>query len=91
LWKNLLGSRLAANFAGTEHAAFSDWIWLANTAIEAGPMGPEKAMAAVRDYVAAFLDASLRQESPKRLLTGPSPDYPGVTLTTQQQSLCPEE
>ena len=91
LWKNLLGPRLAANFAGTEHAAFSDWIWLANTAIEAGPMGPEKAMAAVRDYVAAFLDASLRQESPKKLLTGPSPDYPGVTLTTQQQSLCPEE
>jgi S-formylglutathione hydrolase FrmB len=91
LWKNLLGPRLAANFAGTEHAAFSDWIWLADTAIETGPMGPEKTMAAVRDYVAAFLDASLRQESPKRLLTGPSPDYPDVTLTTQQQSLCPEK
>ena len=91
LWKNLLGPRLAANFAGTEHAAFSDWVWLADTEIETGPMGPEKAMAAMRDYVAAFLDASLRQKSPNRLLTGPSPDYPDVTLTTQQQSLCPEK
>jgi pimeloyl-ACP methyl ester carboxylesterase len=91
LWKNLLGPRLAANITGTEHAAFSDWIWLANTAIETGPMGPEKTTAAVRDYVAAFLDASLRQESPSRLLTGPSPDYPDVTLTAQQQSLCPEK
>ena len=91
LWKNLLGPRIAANIRGTEHAAFSDWIWLADTAVETGPMGPEKTMSALRDYVAAFLDASLRQESPRSLPTASLPDYPDVTLITGQQSLCPEK
>jgi dienelactone hydrolase len=91
LWSNLKGLRLAVNLRGSEHVALSDWIWLAKDAIETGPMGPEKTMTAVRDYVAAFLDANLRamalNPTQERLLTGPSSDYPGAAVTTQEQRL----
>jgi hypothetical protein len=40
------------------------------------PLGPEKTMTAVRDSIAAFLDANLRamtlDPTQERLLTGPS-------------------
>lgn len=88
LWTNLDGPRLAVNFQGSEHVTFSDWIWLAKSNIQTGPMGPEKTMSAVRDYVAAFLDANLRNELPSPLLNGPSLDYPDVAVTTSEQSLC---
>jgi hypothetical protein len=68
--------------------ALSDWIWLAKDAIETGPMGPEKTMAAVRHYVTAFLDANLRGKASDALLTGPSSDYPDAVVTTQEQPLC---
>lgn len=80
LWNSLEGPRLAVNLSGCEHVAFSDWIWLAKDAIETGPMGPEKTMSAVRDYVAAFLDANLRGEQPNSLLSGSSPDYPDAVV-----------
>jgi hypothetical protein len=67
---------------------FSDWIWLAKSNIQTGPMGPEKTMSAVRDYVAAFLDANLRNELPSPLLHGPSFDYRDVAVTASDQSLC---
>jgi pimeloyl-ACP methyl ester carboxylesterase len=88
LWSNLNGPRLAVNLQGSEHVALSDWIWLAKDAIEAGPMGPEKTMAAVREYVAAFLDTYLRGEPMNPLLTRPSPDYPHAAVITQEQSMC---
>ena len=88
LWVNLEGPRLAVNFQGSEHVTFSDWIWLAKSSIQTGPMGPEKTMSAVRDYVAAFLDANLRNELPSPLLHGPSFDYPDVAVTASDQSLC---
>jgi hypothetical protein len=88
LWNNLQGPRLAVNLRGTEHVAFSDWIWLTKDAVETGRMGPEKTMAAMRDYVAGFLDANLRGEPTDPLLTGPSPNYPDAEVITQEQSLC---
>jgi len=80
LWNSLEGPRLAVSLTGCEHVAFSDWIWLAKDAVRTGPMGPEKTMSAVRDYVAAFLDANLRGEPASPLLNGPSSDYPDATV-----------
>jgi hypothetical protein len=88
LWSDLLGPRLAVNLRGAEHVTPSDLVWLAKGAIKTGPMGPEKTIAAVRDYVAAFLDANLRGKPVGRLLTGSSPQYPDVNLVTQEQTLC---
>lgn len=71
-----------------EHLTPSDAVWLAKGAIKAGNMGPDKAIAAIRDYVAAFLDANLLGKPPDRVLTGPSPDYPDAVVTTGNESLC---
>jgi predicted dienelactone hydrolase len=88
LWNNLAGPRTAVSLRGVEHVAFSDWIWLTSRSVQAGPMGPERTMQAVRDYVATFLDANVRGESPSSLLTGPSSLYPDATVTSGDQPLC---
>jgi dienelactone hydrolase len=88
LWRNLQGPRLAVSLQGTEHVALSDWIWLAKDSVQTGPMGPQKTMSAVRDYVAAFLDRTLRGEPADPLLNGASPNYPDAKVTPQDQALC---
>jgi dienelactone hydrolase len=88
LWSNLQGSRLAVSLQGTEHVALSDWIWLTKDAVHTGPMGPQKTMSAMRDYIAAFLDANLRGEPADPLLAGPSQNYPDARVTGQNQWLC---
>ncbi len=88
LWSDLLGPRLAVNLRGAEHVTPSDLVWLAKGAIKAGTMGPDKAIAAIRDYVAAFLDTNLLGKPSVRLLTGPSSDYPDAAITTRGESLC---
>jgi hypothetical protein len=88
LWRNLQGPRLAVSLQGTEHVALSDWIWLAKDAVQTGPMGPQKTMSAVRDYVATFLDRTLRGEPADPLLSGGSPNYPDAKVTLQDQALC---
>ncbi len=90
LWDNLLGPRVAVNFPGTEHITPSDAVWLAKYAVKTGDMGPDKTVEAVRNYIAAFLEANLRGKPLDSLLTGPSLDYPDVTVITQEQSLCSE-
>jgi len=90
LWKNLQGPRLAVNLRGTEHVALSDWIWLTKDAVQAGPMGQERTMDAVRDYVAAFLDANLRDDPSAFPLSGLSMVYSDTILTRQDQPLCRE-
>jgi hypothetical protein len=62
-------------------------VWLAKGAIKAGAMGPDETIAAVRSYIAAFLDTNLRGKPFDPLLTGPSSDYPDVEVTTQKQPL----
>jgi dienelactone hydrolase len=91
LWGDLQGPRLAVNLIGAEHVAPSDEVWLTTDLIKTGDMGPERMMAAVRDYIAAFLDANLRGQPSNSLLTGPSTEYPGVTVTMQNEPLsgCP--
>ena len=68
----------------------SDLVWLAKGAVKTGPMGPEKTIAAVRDYIAAFLDTNVRGRPLDPLLTGPSAEFPDAEVTTQKQSLCGE-
>ena len=90
LWSHLAGPRFAVNLEGAEHLTTSDAVWLARGAIKTGTMGPDKAVAAVRDYIAAFLDVNLRNKALESLLTGPSLDYPDAAITIQTQSLCSE-
>jgi predicted dienelactone hydrolase len=90
LWSSLRGPRFAVNLEGAEHLTTSDAVWLARDAIKTGTMGPDKAVSAVREYVAAFLDANLQGKAPEPLLAGPSADYPDAVVTTQTQSLCTE-
>jgi predicted dienelactone hydrolase len=88
LWTDLRGPRLAVNLEGAEHVTPSDAVWLAKYAVRTGAMGPEKTIEALRNYIAAFLDANLRGEPFDPLLRGPSSDYPDAAVTTQKQLLC---
>jgi len=87
LWSNLQGPRLTIILQGTEHVALSDWIWLTKDAVQTGPMGPQKTMSAIRDYVAGFLDTNLRGEPGNPLLGGPSIEYPDALIGAPQQRL----
>lgn len=88
LWASLQGPRLAVNLVGSEHIAASDAVWLARNAVATGNMRPEQTVAAVRDYVAAFLDAHLRGSAHEHLLSGSSTDYPDVVVTAANQPAC---
>jgi dienelactone hydrolase len=87
LWNSLHGPRLAVNLRGSEHVTPSDLIWLAPGAVETGTMGAQKTIAAVRNYIAAFLDANLSDITPDTLLTGSPAEYPDVVVTTRNQPL----
>ena len=88
LWSSLRGPRVFVNLNGAEHLTPSDAVWLAKFAIQTGSMGPELTVSAIRDYVAAFLDANLRQRPQDPLLTGPSANYPDAVVTTKDQTMC---
>ncbi|HKU22469.1 MAG TPA: alpha/beta fold hydrolase [Terriglobales bacterium] len=88
LWNGLRGPRVAVNLKGAEHVTPSDAVWLARHAIKTGSMGPDNTVAAVRSYVAAFLDANLRGLPASRLLRGTSRAYPDAVVTTQKQFPC---
>jgi dienelactone hydrolase len=88
LWTALRGPRMAVNLKGADHLTPSDALWLTKGAVKSGEMGPDKTVAAIREYVAAFLDVNLRAKPMVPLLTGPSPDFPDAVVTTQEQSVC---
>jgi pimeloyl-ACP methyl ester carboxylesterase len=90
LWSGLRGPRLALNLKGSEHLTPSDAVWLANGAINTGTVGMEKTVAAMRNYIAAFLDVNLTGKPTDLVLTGLSSDYPDVEVTTSAQSPCGE-
>ncbi len=90
LWGDYPGPRFAVNLKGAEHVTPTDAVWLAEGAIKTSPMGPEKTIAAVRDYIAAFLDTNLGSKPFDPLLAGPSSDFPDAQVTTQKQLLCGE-
>jgi predicted dienelactone hydrolase len=81
LWRKLRGQRFALNLRGAEHVAPSDLVWLARSAINSGRMTPEQAVAALRDSVAAFLDASLLGSPVDALLIRRSARFPGLEVT----------
>ena len=85
LWSKLQGPRLAVNLERSEHITPTDLVWLARGAVKTGGMSPEAAIAAMRDYIAAFLDAYLQGRPPDRLLTQRSAAYPDAELTLPQQ------
>jgi len=78
------------NLRGAEHLPPSDAVWLAKGAIKTGTMGTDKTIAAMRDYVAAFLDANLRERPLDPLLAGPPSVYPDAVVTSRDGTLCPE-
>jgi len=90
LWGELRGPRLAVNLRASEHVTPTDAVWLAKGVIKTGTAGTEKTVAAIRDYIAAFLDVNLTGKSSDPLLAGPSADYPDADVTTPTRSLCGE-
>jgi hypothetical protein len=84
----LHGTRLALNFKGSEHLTPSDAVWLVKGAVQTGTVGMESTVAAIRNYIAAFLDTNLNGDSADGLLQGTSADYPDVEVTTQTESPC---
>jgi dienelactone hydrolase len=94
LWGNLHGPRIAIQLRGGEHLTPSDLVWLTKSlpglAVATGGMGPDKTVAAIRNYVAAFFDSVLIEKSEARLLSVRSSDYPDALVTTTGQSLCPQ-
>jgi dienelactone hydrolase len=91
LWSNLRGPRLGVKLPGAEHLAPSDSVWLAKGMVKTGGLSPDKTIAVLRNYIAAFLDANLRGQPMNTLLTGQSPDFPDVVVTTQAQLACGEK
>jgi dienelactone hydrolase len=87
LWKNLCGARLAVNLPGAEHLTPSDLVWLAKGGIRVGAMGTDKTIGAVRDYIAAFLDANFRGQALDSTLGRLSSEYPDAVVTKQKQSM----
>jgi dienelactone hydrolase len=88
LGSRLRGPQFVVNFPGAEHVTPSDAVWLAKGAVKTGNMGPEKTIAAVRDYIATFLDANLGGERLSPMMIGLSADYPDVVVAMREQSLC---
>jgi pimeloyl-ACP methyl ester carboxylesterase len=88
LWTGLHGPRLALNFKGSEHLTPSDAVWLAPGAVKTGTAGLEATVAAMRDHIAAFLDANLKGDATDQHLTESSADDTDVEVTTRTQSLC---
>jgi predicted dienelactone hydrolase len=91
LWDQLGGPRAALNMKDADHFAFSDAVWLASNAIGTGEAGPAQTVAAIRDYVAAFLDTHLQNKAPSPLLAKASAQYPSAVLAGPQQALCSQQ
>jgi hypothetical protein len=86
LWRELHGPRFLVNLRGAEHLTPTDLVWPAKGAIRTGTMGPEKTIAAIRDYIAVFLDANLRGQPTSPLLSGTSSEFPDVEVTAPLQT-----
>ena len=94
LWRNLRGPRFLVHLRGAEHLTLSDAVWAAKDvpelATQTGAMGGEKTVAAIRNYIAAFLDTALLGKPKSPLLNTPSSSYTDAAVITQKQSLCGE-
>jgi dienelactone hydrolase len=88
LWDALHGPRLAVDLPGAEHVAVSDAVWLMKGLVKTGDPNPDSAIAAIRDYVASFLDANLATQLPRTAPVAALPDYAGARVAAQTQMLC---
>src|SRR5262249_31494214 len=88
LWDALHGPRLAVNLPRAEHIALSDAVWLLKGVVNSGDSNADRAIAAIREHVASFLDTNLGEQAPRPPFTGVFPDYRGAVIATQNQSLC---
>jgi len=87
LWDALVGPRLAVRLPGAEHIGLSDAVWLLKGKVKTGTTS-DTMIAATREYIATFLDSSLRGEAQGLVTGGPRPSYPRAVVATQGQSLC---
>jgi len=87
IWDALRGPRAAVNLPGAEHIALSDTVWILRNNVKTGTT-PEAMIAATRDYVAAFLDASLRGKDLRRLLVAAASGTTGSVVADGSQPLC---
>ena len=76
------------NLPGAEHIALSDAAWLLRSNVSTGGGSPEAAIAAMRAYVASFLDANLAGTAPESVPVASAANYPGAVIATRGQSLC---
>ena len=81
LWNRLQGPRYAVNLRDAEHMTPTDAVWLASGAVRTGHVSPENTVAAVRAYVAAFLEAHLLGRPAVPFLTEPSKRYPDAEVS----------
>jgi dienelactone hydrolase len=88
LWDALRGPRLAVDLPGAEHMALSDAVWLMKGVVKTGDPSPDRAIAAIREYVASFLDANLAMRLPRSSPAAALPDYQGGRVALQTQVLC---
>jgi dienelactone hydrolase len=88
LWDALQGPRLAVDLPGAEHIALSDAVWLMKDVVKTGDPSPDRAIAAIREYVASFLDANLATQLPRSSPAAALPDYQGGRVAMQTQVLC---
>ena len=91
LWTALRGSRMAVNLRGAEHITPSDAVWLLRGIVQTGTASPEQAVAAMRDYVAAFLDANLASGSAVPAMSQAPREYPDAAVVTRDQLLCNQQ
>jgi predicted dienelactone hydrolase len=87
LWSALGGTRLAVSFPGAEHIALSDAVWLLKGKVRTGTTS-DAMIAATREYVATFLDSSLRDEARESVPGGPRPSHPQAVVAAQGQPRC---
>ncbi|MDP9291941.1 MAG: hypothetical protein M3O82_06225, partial [Verrucomicrobiota bacterium] len=88
IWKNLRAPKSRVDIPGAEHVTTSDAVWLAKGAVQTGGMDSDQIVAAIRDHVAAFLDANLRGEPSNSDSTRPSWASPNAIDTTQNDPFC---
>jgi predicted dienelactone hydrolase len=86
LASSLRDPHLLVNLSGAEHLTPTDALWVARGAIASGPMGPDRTIAAIRDYVSSFLDTNLRETAGVPLMSSPSAKYPDSGLSQEGQS-----
>jgi hypothetical protein len=76
---------------GAEHLTPSDAVWLGQTIPEmaTGVADPARTIAAIRGYITSFFDATLLGKPFPIPPSAKIVAYPGTTLTTGTQALCP--